>query len=130
MSRATILQRGRAAAEAGMTDACVIRRRTGQTTDDLTGATVYAYATVYTGPCRIQQRVDGQRVEAGEATNVVLRRELQLPVESSTGVRHGDEATITACVNDAALVNRVFVLRDEHGKSEATARRMTCEEPT
>jgi len=130
MSRTTALARGRAMAEQSMADTCVIRRRTGETTDDLTGAVTPTYSVVYSGKCRIQQRIDGQRVEAGEASTVVQRRELQLPVATSTGVLHGDEATITACVNDPALAGRMFVLRDEHSKSEATARRMTCEEPT
>jgi len=131
MSRDTVLARGRAIAERAFIDTCTIRRRTGETTDDLTGAVTPTYSTVYTGTCRIQQSIaQGQRVESGEASVVVLRRELQLPVVASAAVRHGDEATITASVNDPALVGRVFVLRDEHSKSEATARRMTCEEPT
>lgn len=131
MSRDTVLARGRAMAEAGMAEACTIRRRTGQTTDDLTGAVTPVYVTVYSGRCRVQQSLAmGARTDAGEISTVVARRELQLPVVASVGVRHGDEATITACVNDPDLVGRVFVLRDEHTKSEATARRMTCEEPT
>lgn len=131
MSRDRVLARGRQMAEAGMADACTIRRRTGETTDDLTGDVVPTYIVVYAGPCRVQQSVAmGQRADAGEASVIVQRRELQLPVTTSTAVRHEDEATVDACANDPGLVGRVFVIRDEHGKSEATARRLTIEERT
>lgn len=131
MSRQTVLARGRAAAEAGMADTCTIRHTTGTTTDDLTGAVTPTQTVVYTGPCRYQTRdAQGLRVESGAVSSVVLRREVQLPVTTSTGVSHGDELTVDTCVNDASLVGRVFSLRDIPGKSEATARRMSCEEPT
>jgi pectate lyase len=131
MTRASVLARGRTAAEAGMADACVIERRTGTATDDLTGSAVGTWATVYTGKCRIQQSIAmGQRTEAAEASIVVLRLELQLPVAGTEAVDRGHRVTVTACVNDAALVNRQFKIRDLAHKSEATARRMTIEELT
>lgn len=131
MSRDTVLARGRAMAEAGFSDACTIRRRTGEATDDLTGDVVPVYVTVYSGKCRIQQSLAmGQRTDSGEMSLIVERRELQLPVATSAAVRHEDEATIDTCANDPGMVGRVFIVRDEHGKSEATARRLTIEEPT
>lgn len=131
MSRESVLARGRAAAEAGMADSCTIRRTTGVATDDQTGAVVPTQTTVYTGKCRIQQTVAmGRRFEAGEASVVVLHLELQLPVVGSEAVARGDIVTVDAAVNDASLVGRTFRIRDLHHKSEATARRMTCEEVT
>ncbi|HEY9414789.1 MAG TPA: DUF6093 family protein [Pseudonocardia sp.] len=132
MGAQTALLRGRALAESRMWDACIIRRRTdASTTDDITGVVTPVYTTVYTGKCRLQQSLAmGQRVESGQMSTVVERRELQLPVIASAAVRQDDEAEITVCQLDPGMVGRTFVLRDEHGKSEATARRMTCEEPT
>ena len=131
MSRASLLARGRAAALAGMIDACQITRVTGATTDDLTGAVIPTSAVIYAGACRIQQTVAmGQRTDAAEATAIVLRLELQLPVVGSESVGRGDQVTLTASVNDPALVGRTFKIRDLHHKSEATARRMTLEEVT
>lgn len=131
MTRASVLARGRAAAEAGMADACVIEHRTGRTTNDLTGYDTETWVTVYSGPCRIQQSVAmGQRTEAAEASIVVLRLEVQLPVVGTEAVDRGHRVTVTASVNDAALVGRRFKIRDLAHKSEATARRMTIEELT
>jgi hypothetical protein len=129
MTRDSVLARARAFAEAGMTDTCTIQRQTGVTTDDLTGQVTPIYAAIYSGACRIQQAAAmGQRTESGEASVVVLRLELQLPIVGSEGVERGDRVTITAAVNDTALVGRVFTIRDLAHKSEASARRMTLEE--
>lgn len=131
MSRASVLARGRAAAEAGMIDACLVEHKTGHTTDHLAGQATDTWTTVYSGRCRIQQSIAmGQRTDAGEVSVVVLRLELQLPVVESENVDRGDRVTVTASVNDPSLVGREFVIRDLHHKSEATARRMTIEERT
>ncbi|HEY9484190.1 MAG TPA: DUF6093 family protein, partial [Micromonosporaceae bacterium] len=55
MSRASVLARGRAAALAGMVDACLIERMTGTTTDPDTGQVTETWSTTYTGPCRVQE---------------------------------------------------------------------------
>lgn len=126
-----VLARGRAAAEALMTDTCVIRRRTGVTTDDSTGQTIDTWLTVYTGVCKIQEtRAQGRRTDAGEVSVVVVRRELHLPVATSTGVQRGDEATITASTGDDDLVGRVLRVHDLAEKTYATARRLGVEEVT
>lgn len=131
MSRESVLARGRVAAEVGMVDAVTIRRTTGVSTNDQTGAVTPVQTVIYTGKARIQQSIAmGQRVESGEASLVVLRLELQLPVATSTAVDRGDIVTVDSAVNDASLPGRTFVIRDLHHKSEATARRMTCEEVT
>lgn len=132
MSRASVLARGRAAAALGMVDSCTIRRRTSQSTDPNTGVTTAIRSTVYSGKCRVQQRgIGGARPEqdVGEAYQLMLQLELQLPM-SVTGLRVGDEVTITASVNDADLVGRVFRIRDLAHKSEATARRVGVQEVT
>jgi len=130
VSRASVLARGRAAAEAGMVDACIIRRITGQVTDPDTGEVTTTYTTIYEGKCRLQQQGQQARPEqAGEAYLLMLRRELQLPM-SVTGLRTEDEVTMTASAYDPDLPGRVFLVRDLFGKTEATARRVQVEEVT
>lgn len=133
MSAASVLARGRAAAAAIMVDTCLVRRKTGDITDDLTGQTSPTYATIYFGPCRVQTAGGGAmgvRADAGEISLIVLRMELQLPVATSTNVRRGDEASITVSTNDADLPGRTFRIRDLMHKTHATARRLQLEEVT
>ncbi len=131
MSRASVLSRGRRAAEAGMVDRCTIRRRTGETTDDA-GHVTLTYGPpdpVYTGRCRVQQPDTQAREETpGEAYVLMLRRELQLPI-AVVGLAAGDEVTIDASV-DPDLPGRTFVIRDLAGKTHATSRRVQVEEAT
>jgi hypothetical protein len=133
MTRATVLAAGRRAAEAGMGDACIIRRETASTTDRETGHRTPTLAVIYTGRCRIQEVVPFTRQAnpSPDQVELAVSRTLQLPVTTSTGVREGDLAEITACVHDPDLVGVVMVVRSETGKkSEATSRRLGLEEMT
>lgn len=131
MSRASVLARGRLAAAAGMVDACVIRRRTGGTADPITGYPTQPYTVLYTGKCRVQQAVAIARPhDVGENRVYVVRFDLQLPMVGTEGLRVDDEVTVTASVNDADLVNRVFVVLELAHKTEATARRVGIIERT
>lgn len=130
MSRASVLARGRAAAEAGMVDTCTVSRVTGETTDENTGAVTPTRSTLYTGACRVQQRTaSSSPAEAGESYALMLALEVQLPM-SVTGIKTEDEITITASVHDADLVGRVFLVRSLAHKSHATARRVGVVERT
>lgn len=130
MSRASVLARGRLMAEAGMIDACSVRRLTGVTTNPDTGARTPTYATLYTGKCRVQQHQAVAREEdSGQDFLLLLQIEVQLPM-AVTGLQVGDEITIAASVNDADLPGRVFRVHDLAHKSEATARRVQCTERT
>jgi hypothetical protein len=140
MSRASVLARGRAAAEAGMTDACTVRRETSSTTDRDTGQPTPVYTQIYpaaatgdtTGPCRVQEIFGFARdtSPSPDQSQLARYRILQLPVTTSLDVRVGDLVTVTACVNDPDLVDVVMVVRDQSGKSEATSRRLGIEEMT
>lgn len=131
MSRASVLARGRVAAAAGMVDACTITRVTAVDTDPDTGVRTETTDTVYEGPCRVQERETQARPETpGDAYALMRHRELQLPVATSTGVRQGDRVWITACVHDPDIVGLRMVIREQAGKSEATARRLGIEEST
>lgn len=111
-----------------MVDACLIRRRTGETTDAV-GNVTPTYTTLYAGKSRFQQSdVQARPETAGEAYVLMLRRELQLPM-SVTGLKVSDEVTCTASV-DPDLVGRTFLVRDLAGKTHATARRVQIEERT
>ncbi|RAO26475.1 hypothetical protein PSN13_06503 [Micromonospora saelicesensis] len=126
-----LLARGRAAAEALMTDACVIEAVTGSTTDPESGEVTDTVEQVYAGKCRVQQAAptaNDQRV--GEADLLMLTRVLQLPVSASAGIRAGHLVRITACVHDPDLVTRTFVVRAEFAKSHATSRRLGISEAT
>ena len=132
MTRASVLARGRVAAEAGMIDACTIVEVTGQTTDRDTLVATDVTTPVYTGPCRVQEIFGFSRetTPSPDTDKLARYRVLQLPVETSEGVRVGQIVTITACVNDPDLVNVRMIVRDQSGKSEATARRIGVEEIT
>lgn len=132
MSRTTALARGQVAAEAGMRDACTIQRASGSgTTDPVTGYPTQNYTTLYSGKCRVQQQVAVSRAhDVGEDTVWVVRFVLQLPVAGTEGLTVEDLVTITAAVNDADLVGRVFSITELAHKSEPTARRVGMIERT
>lgn len=131
MSRVTALARGRAMAEAGMGDVCDITRVVGESTNPATGVITPTVATVYSGKCRIQQHVaDPATQQPGEAFVRLLAIEVQLPVGTSVGIQAEDLVTVTACVHDPDLVGRRLPVVGLAHKSEATARRIRCEEVT
>lgn len=129
MSRESALARGQAGAQAGMVDACVITRTTGETTG-AGGVITPTTSTLYTGRCRVQFKpMQGSGTDVGEAYLLLVRREVQLPM-SVTGLREGDRITITAAPLDADLVGKAYVVRDVESKTHLTARRVTVLEVT
>jgi hypothetical protein len=132
MAREALLARARIFAEAGMSDTCTIRRRTGETTDPATGVVTPTYLSPdpYAGKCRIQQPTATARPhEVSEDFVLMLRLEIQLPM-AVTGLRVGDEITITASPHDPDLVGRVFLAHDLFHKTDATSRRVAIVERT
>ncbi|WP_157779116.1 DUF6093 family protein [Micromonospora sp. WMMA2032] len=132
---AGVLARGRAAAEALMTDECVVEAVTGSTTDPESGEVVETVGEVYAGRCRVQQGasrggVSAAAVEVGEADLLMLQWILQLPLLASVGVRAGHRVRIVECRSDPDLEGRAFHVRSEFAKSHATARRLGIEEAT
>lgn len=131
MSAATALARGRALAETLMVDTCLIRRRTGQTTNPNTGAVTPTYTPLYTGKCRVQQHeAQGRTEDAGEDYLIMQMRQLQLPVIGTEGLQPDDEVLITASTNDPHLLGRVYYIRDVPAKTHATSRRLSIQERT
>lgn len=129
MSRQQLLEEARAFALEGMVDTCTIRRVTGETTD-VDGVITPTYLALYSGVCRVQQKQPyAERKDAGEAYLLALRLEVQLPM-TVTGLEPDDELTIVTSLMDADLPGRVFVVRDLAHKTEASSRRVQCQEIT
>jgi hypothetical protein len=129
VSRASALARGQAAAEAGMVDACTIRRLTGNTTDQDTGEPTKTWDDLYAGKCRVQQSLaQAAQQDVGEDYLLQLRLVVQLPV-AVTALEVNDEITITAS-RDTDLVDRVFLVRDLFHKTDMTSRRVGVTERT
>lgn len=130
MTLASVLARGRSAAERIMTDTCTVEELATETTG-ADGTVARTWTSVYSGRCRVQQQSDvATRQEGGEADLLLVRRVLALPVGTSAAVRVGQRVTVTACPGDPDLVGRRFWLHDESAKSHATARRLGIEEVT
>jgi hypothetical protein len=130
MSATSATLRGRLAAEALMVDTCTVQRQTGSTTNDTTGVVTPTYSTIYTGKCRVQQRVPVSKpADVGQAHVWLQRLELQVPM-SVTGIASDDLVTITASLLDADLVGRTFRVRELGHKTHMTARRVQLEEAT
>jgi hypothetical protein len=130
MSATSATLRGRLAAEALMVDTCTVQRQTGSTTNDTTGVVTPTYSTIYTGKCRVQQRVPVSKpADVGQAHVWLQRLELQVPM-SVTGIASDDLVTITDSLLDADLVGRTFRVRELGHKTHMTARRVQLEEAT
>lgn len=130
MSIESVLARGRAAAEARMVDACVIRRTTAKSTNTTTGVVTPTLATIYTGKCEIQQaEAQGRQENSAEAHLLMLQLQLKVPM-TAAALERLDEVEITASAHDPELVGRIFRIRDLHHKSHATARRVSIQERT
>lgn len=134
MSRASVLARGRVAAEAGMVDTCTIRRRDpdAEVTDPVTGVITAPYlpGDIYSGKCRVQRaQALAQQHDAGEDHILLRQLIVQLPI-AAVGLKVGDEVTVTASAHDPDEVGRNFLVRDVEAKSEATVRRLQCTERT
>lgn len=129
MSIEAAIQRGRTAAEALMVDACVIKRGTGESTGP-GGVITPTYSTLYTGKCRVQSvGLADQGTDVGEAYRVITRPQVQLPM-AATGLREGDQITITASALDPDLVGRVYTVRNVLAKTHLTSRRVEVLEVT
>lgn len=127
MSALLAAQRGQAAAERNMLDACTVQHKTGEATDADGVVTPTYGAAFYTGKCQVQiqtQSETGAGGDVGEAFRIVSRKVVRLPM-SVTGVVEGDRITITAAALDPVLAGKVYVARDIAEKSFLTARRVT-----
>lgn len=121
-------------AESRMRDTVLVETLGGRTPgNDATGKVGRVWVQAYSGKCRWQQRsqtVASPTVAGGTVT--IQQTELHLPVADSASVTPNDgaqwRATVTACVNDPSRVGRVVAITGDMWKSDATARRLICQE--
>lgn len=128
MTLDSLLARGRAAAEALMTDACTVTRSGGLVFDEEAGDDVETSETVYEGACRVQMTdsLDVSTSDFGGRAVNVTRVTVSLPMDANPPAPQ-DVVVITAATHDPQLVGERFVVKDYVGKSHATARRVECE---
>lgn len=113
-----------------MVDACTIRRHGADVTDDFSGEITPAVTVIYSGKCRVQQhQATADEKDAGEDRQLLLRLEVQLPM-SATGFKVADEVTMDTSASDPDLPGRVFLVHDLAHKTDATSRRLQCQERT
>lgn len=131
MSVASIVARGRRAAEALMVDTVTVERQTGTTMDPNTLAEVPVLTEIYEGRGRVQ-RPGGSaaRDDVSGATEFGLSTVLvQLPL-SATGVLRGDRVSVTAigATTDPDLFGLVATVQTNLTKTHPTKRTLVCEE--
>jgi len=127
-----LIARGRAAAEALMTDTGYVRRAGTPTTNETTGVVTPTWTDIYAssgtpGPLRVQQGIGATDAQAGEHQSQVAGLVISLPI-TEADVRPGDQVVVSTSTYDPALVGRVFTVSRVLAKSHATARRLWCEE--
>lgn len=127
-----LIARGRAAAQALMTDAGYVRRPGAPTTNETTGVVTPTWSDVYAssgtpGALRVQQGLGATDAEAGQNLSQLAGLVVSLPITEGD-VRPGDQVVISTSAYDPALVGRIFTVTRVLAKSHATARRLWCEE--
>jgi hypothetical protein len=141
----TVLEKGRALAEARMDAECVIAGRLGPedtfpATDTFPPDDVFPegrrwnpdtlqYEHVpyvsYEGRCRVRPTGQQDRgTDAADQLFVESSYTLSLPVVGSEGVRRDHMVKVTACPDDPALVGKVFSILAVPAYSGGTARRV------
>jgi hypothetical protein len=129
MSRQQLLEEARAFFLEGCVDTCTIKRVTGESTD-IDGVITPTYTTLYSGVCRVQQQQPyAERHDAGQAYLLLLRLEVQLPM-TVVGLQPDDILTVVTSLMDPDLPGRVFIVRDLAHKTDASSRRVQCQEKT
>jgi Family of unknown function (DUF6093) len=128
MSVAAILTRGRAVAEARMTDACVITTNGAPVWNPATEVYDETPTTVYSGKCRVKMpRSMAIEPDAGETTGVVIRPEVHIPADV-LDVAVGQTITVSSPVFNPTLEGVVFRVTSLFRDSQATAQRLECTE--
>jgi hypothetical protein len=131
MNLAPLLARGRAAAQALMTDTGYVRRPGAPVTNETTGVVSPSWSDVYAssaapGPLRVQEAT-GRDATAGENLSQLAGVVVSLPI-TEADVIPGDQVVISTAGFDTDLPGRVFTVTRVLAKSHATARRLWCEE--
>jgi hypothetical protein len=120
----------RADAESLMVDTIAFRRRTGRTAqNEQTGREEPVYSDLFTSPCevtgRTQGEVTGRTVTVGGVERVVLEGGVNIPVDAGE-LKAGDEGVITAvaATTDATVLGNTYRVVGFGGRTWATKRRL------
>lgn len=127
MSVASILARGRAAALARMTDACVIERLTKGAFNSTTGEYPDAWTEIYSGRCRIKSQGGGSDTQFAEHEVVLHGYQVKLPWDMEPEVIPKDRVTMTVC-EDAWVLGRHLEVTGIPLDGNTTERRVTVQD--
>ena len=110
-----------------MLEACIVRRVSGEVTDDH-GNVTPVYVAVHTGKCRVPPpTVQATTPEVGGSTVTVRRQEIHFPVGAFRPAV-GQVVEVTDSPTDPFLAGRVFRVTDPGTGANATAYRLSVEE--
>lgn len=115
-----------------MVDACRIRRKSGTSTRVGAHEIPDYLPDIYEGKCRFQQGTiqgfrTGHPTVGGRVTSITVR-EVSLPIDApQTDI---DDEIIPTVTRDPILLDRVFRVVGDTGKTHATAHRLEVEEVT
>lgn len=125
-----VLRAGRRRAESMMRDTCRITRAGEKVWNEATMTyTQGDPVAVYEGKCRLLNpyRAPTTATTPGQAQTVQLAR-LSLPVETSAGIKEGDQVEYLTSESDPDLPGTEFKVIGGAHQSDATARRVPVEE--
>lgn len=133
MSVAGVLARGRAAALQLMRDTCTVERKDGAPVlNEATGLLEQAWATVYTGACRVKSggragQGAGHETEWGEREVTLHQYVAVLPWDVEPAFQREDRLTVSIS-EDAWLIGRHLEVIDVALGGISTARRLLVED--
>lgn len=108
MSAASLVERGRRAAEALMIDACRITSGGEPVTDPDTGEVTNTRTVVYQGKCEVKsQALAVSTPDAGGATFTVVPSVVKIPANAAN-IKDGYEVEITASALNSFTVGKVY----------------------
>lgn len=124
-----VAQMGSKLAEAKMGSTCVIRRKTGESTD-ANGVVSDVFTTIYSGKCglRMADAQSNQVVAAGQSLETQSPT-LSIPVAAagSASVRPDDIATVTTPLDSFDSFVAIARIAGMHSQTHSTARRFPVE---
>jgi hypothetical protein len=130
MSVASVLARGRAAAEQLMVDTCLIERHTGRVFNSVTGVYDDVWTQVYSGPCRVKggaRSSGGRDAEFGEHEATLHAYEIRLPWDTTPEIKREDRLTVTTS-DDTWVIGRLLEIVDVAFSGTTTSRRIAAED--
>lgn len=128
MSAASAMAKGRARAEALMTDTCRVKYKTGNgVQNETTGVESPTYVTRFDSACKFQTSYAQAQPDVGGRRDPIDTAEIHLPADAAQ-VHEGDVIECLTSATDSRLVGRLFVVGSPMNKTYATATRLSVKE--